>query len=422
MLPADTTRTKIRSVHCPLKTGSAFSARHLFGRLPAALIVSALLGSTSAQAAEPHPTKVELNCGSGLIAYEPVTCQVTVTDTEAEPPSAPIGTVSLESDPGGAFAASPPCELAAVPESGERSSACTVMYEPTLSGTRTLTATYPGDLAHATSNATIMPTVEARSTTLAVSCGAGVLVSQPATCTATVTDTAAGTAPAPSGTVGFTSDTSGGAFAPEPSCKLTPGASPTQARCSVQYTPGQIGSGTHTLMGSYGGDTSHALATAAAALLVSAPAPTPPPVSVTPTPTSPSPTPIVPAPARPKCRVKARERSVLKATKRGAPKTKVLEILVTYSCDQSAAVRVGGSIAIAAGRHARRRSKAQTVRLRTLSSRAVPGGKQPGLVLMLPVRVREALKRGAETSASVEFTVSNANGIGVATIRFGLVP
>jgi len=251
-------------------------------------------------------------------------------------------------------------------------------------------------------------------------------VSQPASCTATLTDNAAGTASAPSGTVSFSSDTTGGAFAPQASCSLAPAEAPAQASCSVQYTPGQLGSGTHTITATYAGDVDHTGASAPTALTVSAPVlTTPPPITTTPVPVpAPTPAPSAPAPApeRPKCRVKARERSVMKPAKRGAPKTKVFEILVIYACDQSAGVRVGGSIAIAASGHGSKRSKAQKLKLRSLSSQAVGGAKQPGIVLMLPARVGAALSRGAKSTASVEFTVSNANGIGVATIRFSLAP
>jgi hypothetical protein len=69
-----------------------------------------------------------------------------------------------------------------------------------------------------------------------------------------VTDTASSGATTPTGTVTFTSDTSGGSFSSS-SCKLSPASTSGQASCSVSYTPGQAGS--ETITGSYGGDSSH---------------------------------------------------------------------------------------------------------------------------------------------------------------------
>ena len=83
-------------------------------------------------------------------------------------------------------------------------------------------------------------------------------------------------------------------------------------------------------------------------------------------------------------------------------------------------MRIGGSITIAAAAHSGKRP--QTLKLHTLSSSAVPSGHQPAVVLKLPARVTTALSQHLKTSASVEFTVSNANGIGVASIRFSLAP
>ncbi|HEY1565583.1 MAG TPA: Ig-like domain repeat protein [Solirubrobacteraceae bacterium] len=83
-----------------------------------------------------------------------------------------------------------------------------------------------------------------------------VAVGEPTTCTATVTDIAAGPT-APTGTVSFGSDTSGGAFSNSGGCTLSPAAATGQASCQVSYTPGQVGSGTHTISATYGGDGTH---------------------------------------------------------------------------------------------------------------------------------------------------------------------
>jgi hypothetical protein len=96
--------------------------------------------------------------------------------------------------------------------------------------------------------------------------------------------------------------------------------------------------------------------------------------------------------------------------------------VVTYTCDQSAAVRVGGAVRIAAVRHNGKLTKPRTVKLATVSSQAVLGRPQPGVVLALPATVAKALRKGVRAEATVTFTVKNANGTGVGTIRFLILP
>ena len=86
-----------------------------------------------------------------------------------------------------------------------------------------------------------------------VSCSPGTVAFDATTsCTATVTDTAA-VPSAPSGSVSFVSDTAGGTFSSQATCTLAPSGTTGQASCLVSYTPGQIGSGTHTITASYAG-------------------------------------------------------------------------------------------------------------------------------------------------------------------------
>jgi large repetitive protein len=70
------------------------------------------------------------------------------------------------------------------------------------------------------------------------------------TCTATVTDSGGGTASTPTGTVSWSSDGAGGFSAA--TCTLD-----ADGTCSVTYRPAAIGTGTHTITGSYGGDAKH---------------------------------------------------------------------------------------------------------------------------------------------------------------------
>jgi hypothetical protein len=384
----------------------------------------ALLACSPALAAG-SPTTVALDCGSGVAVAQPATCTVTVSDDTKV--STPTGSVSFETDSKGTFSRLPAtCELKPLggPEEG---ASCTIGYDPSEVRSHQITATYPEDSSHAgASKSTLLP-VAARSTTVSVDCGTGVAVSQPAACTATVTDTAGGEASSPTGTITFESDTSGGKFAPAGECPLAALSPPAQSGCKVEYTPGQLGSGKHTITATYSGDAAHASAHAPAELAVSAPATAPPPVTTSP----PPPTPVTPAPAptpspaplpQPKCRVRAREQlRTTKARRRGARKIKRTVIVVSYTCDQNASVRVGGSVTIAATGHGRKRSKARTIKLASVSAQAALGKAEPGVVLVLPAAATSALSRGIATRAAVAFTVSNANGIGLATIRFTLV-
>jgi Beta-propeller repeat len=96
-------------------------------------------------------------------------------------------------------------------------------------------------------------------TSTTVSCTPdSVAVGSPTTCTATVDDTDPGSAEAPTGNVSLAS-TGQGAFDPGASCTLAPtGFSGFGlASCSVSYTPSAVGTGTHTISGTYPGDATH---------------------------------------------------------------------------------------------------------------------------------------------------------------------
>jgi hypothetical protein len=98
-----------------------------------------------------------------------------------------------------------------------------------------------------------------------------VSLATPSTCTAAVTDTGAGTASTPTGTVGFASDGSG-AFNPDTNqCTLTQ-TSPGVASCLVTYTPHTSATPsptrTDTITATYGGDSTHADSSGTAAVAV----------------------------------------------------------------------------------------------------------------------------------------------------------
>src|SRR2546429_28541 len=91
-------------------------------------------------------------------------------------------------------------------------------------------------------------------------------------CTATVTDTSASPS-TPTGSVSFASDGTG-TFSPGTSCNLLAGAAGT-ASCAVTYTPTVVGTGTHSITGTFVPTSNHAASNGAFALTVSPPAAAP---------------------------------------------------------------------------------------------------------------------------------------------------
>ncbi len=395
--------------------------------VPALAVGCALVACAQAQAVGTRTTTVAISCGAAVVVSEPATCTATVKDTAAGTPSTPTGPVNFTSDSEGAFTPASTCTMS--PGSGtEQSNSCSVEYDPTKvgPGTQKITGAYAGDSTHAESSGSGTLEVGTRSTALTLSCGSAVVVSQPATCTATVTDTnTEGTPSPPRGEVSFASDAGEAGFGSGRTCTPNPLTTPDASGCSVKYTPGSAGS--RTIMATYAGDELHGAASASATLVVTA-APTPAPTGGSTTTSLPSlpaasvPPPAV-SPAAPKCRVRAEERwKTVGATKPRRRKLQVPEILVRYTCDQDATVRIGGAISIAAARHGRTLTKAVAIKLATVSSRAAPGTAEPGVVLALAASAAKAVSAGIRTTATVRFTVKNANGIGVGTIKFLLLP
>jgi hypothetical protein len=301
-------------------------------------------------------------------------------------------------------------------------------YEPASAGEQTITATYAGDSTYAAESRSATLTVNRRATTLAVSCGPPVLVSQTATCTVVVSDSEpeiAGTRSAPAGTISFGASSEG--MLSSSTCPLTESAAEGQSSCSVQYTPTQVGSGTHEIVATYPSDPVHAGSSKSGTLTVGA-APSQATsggattTTITPVATAPAPAPSATRTA-PKCVVRAKQR--WRSARRAKPraiKVQVPELVVNYTCDQDAAVRIAGVVKLARAGHGGKTTKARTINLATVSSRAVLGKASPGVILALPASVTKALRAGVRTSVIVRFTVKNAKGSGVGTISFRLFP
>jgi hypothetical protein len=121
-------------------------------------------------------------------------------------------------------------------------------------------ATSPPDLTPAAADPTATSVACSPST---------VAVGAASTCTATVTDTAAGASVSPTGSVTFSSDYQGTFSSPGATCELISTAE-TASTCSVQYTPAVVGIGEHNLTASYTSDASDVASKGVTALGVTA--------------------------------------------------------------------------------------------------------------------------------------------------------
>src|SRR2546427_1382203 len=210
------------------------------------------VAAAAATAAVQHLTTTSVNCTPTVIAPgESTVCTATVSDTDLVTPTTPTSTVNFTSNGAGTFSSSS-CTL-----SGSGNSAsCSVSYTSTGLGGSVITATYGGDATHAASSgSTLVADPPKRTTSTNVSCTPGsVVVGQSTTCTAAVTDTDTPPTTTPTGAVSFMKSGGSGTFTPTSCTLIGTGGS---ASCSVTYTPDSVGSGTHTITPSYGGDTTH---------------------------------------------------------------------------------------------------------------------------------------------------------------------
>ena len=206
-----------------------------------------------------------VNNPSGTYTATYSTTAVAPTLSSVSPGSSDLGTTVTETLTGTNFVAA---STVAVSGSGVTAGTPTINSSNSMSvpltitstaatlGTHNVTVINPGSGGgSAASNAETF-TVDKRTTSTSVSCTPGSAgVGSATTCTATVKDTDSGTASTPAGSVSFTSSGSG-AFSASGSCTLS--GSGTTATCNLTYTPAAVGTGTHTITASYGGDTTHA--------------------------------------------------------------------------------------------------------------------------------------------------------------------
>ncbi|OLD05211.1 MAG: hypothetical protein AUJ07_01970 [Crenarchaeota archaeon 13_1_40CM_3_53_5] len=172
---------------------------------------------------------------TGLVS----TCTATVADISPGSSSTPTGSVSWAHSNTGSFSETN-CSLV--------SGSCSVTYTATSQGSHVITGSYGGDSTHnaSSSQATINIDTADDPTQTSVSCyPSSVVINQPTTCTATVTDTAASGATPPTGMI---------VFSPSGNCALA-NATSNSAGCSVSIAPATLG--TMMVTASYGGDSSH---------------------------------------------------------------------------------------------------------------------------------------------------------------------
>ena len=209
----------------------------------------------------PRTTSLTVYCPTTAVNQATI-CTVDVADTDTGTAITPTGTVDSFSDggAGGTFGSSS-CILS--------SGSCTFTYTPapgSAGATITISAKYEHDSVHQSSSGSgsLVPTK--RTTSNSIACPttpAGIAT----TCTVTVTDSNAGTAITPTGTVDAFSDGGAGGTFGSASCSLSSG------ECTFTYTPPVTAAGTTiTISATYEGDSTHLASSGASTLTVETPA------------------------------------------------------------------------------------------------------------------------------------------------------
>jgi len=208
-------------------------------------------------------TTTTLSCDSPVVTGAPTTCTATVSNTFTGS-TVPSGTVSFSLLAGFGSFASSSCTLSTSGSSASCSTDYTSHNAPDSGITETLSASYSGDSSHGTSSGGFNLSVLPRSTTSSLSClPSSVMATQATVCTVTVTDVSPGTSAAFEGAlaghgVAFYTNESGtfsSSYPVQNVCVLV-GTDPT-ASCSANYTPSDVGTGTHEILTGYS-DHSHA--------------------------------------------------------------------------------------------------------------------------------------------------------------------
>jgi len=129
---------------------------------PAAASVHAASSGTDTIEVKLRTTSTTVVCTPGTFqAGDSTMCKATVTDTDAAPRTAPIGTVTwASSESTGVFVTSPCALLPDLSTPATDDSSCTVTYSSTKASQQTITASYGGDPIHEASSGSTTVTVE----------------------------------------------------------------------------------------------------------------------------------------------------------------------------------------------------------------------------------------------------------------------
>ncbi len=230
----------------------------------------------------PHTTTTLLSCSPGSVTVNTASsCTATVTD-HFTTPTTPSGSVILATNSTGTFTPfSASCTLAAGTSAGTAS--CSVSYTPAVIGHHLLTGSYGGDSTHSSSQGTFLlasTPAPPHTTTTSVTClPTSVTTGSTSSCAATVTDTSSSPT-TPSGTVSFTTNSTGTFSPTSASCTLSASTTAGTASCSVSYTPGSTAVGHHLITGTYSGDSGHSTSNGSFNLVATAPPPHPTSTSI----------------------------------------------------------------------------------------------------------------------------------------------
>src|SRR5438093_508315 len=147
-------------------------------------------------------TTTAVSCNPASVLDNVATsCTATVADNSGTGGVTPTGTVTFTTNSTSTFS-STTCTLSA--------GACSVTYTPTVVGHALITGTYGGDSVHTGSSGTFTIASTKRATTTTVACNpTSVPENSPSTCTATVADSSGSGAVTPTGTVTFTTNSTG---------------------------------------------------------------------------------------------------------------------------------------------------------------------------------------------------------------------
>lgn len=193
-------------------------------------------GSFSLKVTPLDETTVSVLCNPGTVVVNQVSaCSTTVTDISSKP-TPPTGSIYQGLDS---------CQLGTKSSS---SSSCAINVTGRGDGSITVNALYAGDPSHYKNENSSEILVDRRATSSVIVCSPSTVGGNSTTvCTATVTDTDVSTPITPTGSIRFSTNSTGTFDSPD--CSLVATSTTGTASCSANYTPRVFGH--HLVSGSY---------------------------------------------------------------------------------------------------------------------------------------------------------------------------